>query len=128
MGTIPLPQPTLPTPYMLQQNPQPNIRPHLPAQPNPNPNNRPIQSIQIIEGLNLEIDMRECNELKLSFGCVISPDKDKNLQPKVKETYLNKPSTIDDQQIKHGGDIVRQKDLEKVIITSPMFPERLIIP
>ena len=47
---IPLPQPTLPAPYTLQQNPRTNLRLQLPAQPNPNPNNRPVQSIQIIEG------------------------------------------------------------------------------
>ena len=39
VGTIPLPQPTLPS---LQQNPQSNLRLQLPAQPNPNPNNIPV--------------------------------------------------------------------------------------
>lgn len=100
MGTVPLPQPTLPAPYTLQQNPQPNIRPKLPSQPNPNPNNRPIQSVQIIEGLNPEIEMRECNELKLRYDRIIALDEDKNLQPEIKEMHLNKPSTVDDQQIK----------------------------
>ena len=72
--------------------------------------------------------MRECNELKLRSGCVIAPDEDKNLQLEVKETYPNKPSTVDNQQTKHGEDTVKQKDLEQIIITSPPFPERLIIP
>jgi len=60
IGTIPLPQPTLPA---LQQNPQSNLRPQLPAQPNPNPNNRPVQSLQIIESLEIGPDLRECNDL-----------------------------------------------------------------
>lgn len=42
MGTIPLHQPTLSTPYTLQQNPQPNIQLQLLAQPNLNPNSTPI--------------------------------------------------------------------------------------
>ena len=46
VGTMPLPQPTLPA---LQQNPQSNLRPQLSAQPNLNPNNRPIQVVQIVE-------------------------------------------------------------------------------
>lgn len=61
MGTIPLSQPTLQTPYMLQWNPQSNIKPQLPAQPNPNPNNRLSESVQIIEGLDPEVELRECN-------------------------------------------------------------------
>ena len=77
--TTPLSQPTLPTPYTLQQNPQSNIRPQLPAQPNPNANNIPIQSIQIIEGLDPEDELKECNELKLRSGRIITLDKDKYL-------------------------------------------------
>ncbi len=96
MGTIPLPQPTLPAPYTLQQNPQNNISLQLPAQPNPNPNNKPIQSEQIIEGLDPEANLRECNELKLIFGCIITPDEDKNLQPE--ELHPNKPLTVDDKK------------------------------
>ena len=84
MGTVPMPQPTLLAPYTLQKNPQPNIRPQLLAQPNPNPNNKPIQSIQIIEILDPEVELRECNELKLRSGCIITLDDDKNLQPEVK--------------------------------------------
>jgi len=61
MGTVPLPQPTLPAPYTLQQNPQPNIWPQLPAQPNMNPNNKPIYLVQIIESLDREVELRECN-------------------------------------------------------------------
>lgn len=102
MGTVPLSQPTLPAPYTLQQNPQSNIRLQLPAQRNPNPNNIPIQSVQIIEGLDLEFDLRECNELKLRSGCIITLDKDKNLQPE--EPHPNKPLTVDDKQ---GEDTVR---------------------
>jgi len=56
VGTIPLPQPTLPA---LQQNPQSNLRPQLPTKPNLNPNNRRVQSIQIIETPELETDLRE---------------------------------------------------------------------
>ena len=94
MGTGPLPQPTL----TLQQNPQMNIRPQLPAQPNPNPNNKPIQSIQIIEGLDPETKLRECNELKLRSGRIITPEQDKDLQPE--EILTNKSLIVDNQQIK----------------------------
>eukprot|EP00253_Pinus_taeda_P026161 PITA_26161 len=79
-GTIPLPQPTLLAPYALQQNPQTNVRPQLPAQPNPNPNNRPVQSIQIIEALEPETELRECNDLQLRFGRIIEIEGDKNAQ------------------------------------------------
>lgn len=72
--------------------------------------------------------MRECNELKLRSGRIISPDEDKNLQPKVKETHPDKPSTIDYKQIKQGEDTVRQKEPEQIIITSPPLLEILIIP
>lgn len=78
--TIPLPQPTLPAPYTLQQNPQSNLRLQLPAQPNPNPNNRPVQSVQMIETLELETDVRECNDLLLRFGCIMETEGDKNAQ------------------------------------------------
>lgn len=104
MGTVPLSQLTLPAPYTLQQNPQSNIQPQLPAQPKPNPNNRPIHLVQIIEGLDPDAELRECNELKLRSGCVIVLDEDKNLQPE--ELHPNKPLTIDDQQ---GEDTVRHK-------------------
>lgn len=39
-------------------------------------------------------------KFKLIFGRVIALDEDKKLQPEVNEMHLNKPSTIDDQQIK----------------------------
>lgn len=84
MGTIPLSQPTLPTPHTLQQNPKSNIQPQLLAQPNPNPNNRPIQSVQIIKGLD--------PKLKLRYGRIITPNEDKNLQPE--NPHLIKPLTI----------------------------------
>lgn len=73
-------------------------------------------------------ELRECNELKLRSGCVIAPDEDKNMKHEVKEAHPNKPSAVYNQQTKHGEDTVRQKDPEQIIITSPSFPERLIIP
>ena len=73
-GTIPLPQPTLPTPYTLQQNPQSNLRPQLPAQPNPNPNNRPVQCLQIIESSEIESTLQECNDLQLRSGRIIETE------------------------------------------------------
>ena len=100
MGTVPLPQPNLLAPYTLQQNPQPNIWPQLAAQPNLNPNNRLIQLVQIFVSLDPEVELIECNELKLRSRHVIAPDEDKNLQPEDKETHLNKPSTVDEQQTK----------------------------
>lgn len=77
MGTIPLPQPTLP---VLQQNPSSNLRLQLPAQPNPNPNNRLVQSIQIIETPELETDLKECNDLQLRSGCIIEIEGDRTTQ------------------------------------------------
>ena len=90
---------------MLQQNPQSNIWLQLPAQPNPNPNNRLIQSVQIIEGLDPKAELRECIELKLGFGCIISLDEDKNLQPK--ELHPNKPFIVD---VRQGEDTIRHKN------------------
>jgi len=78
--TIPLPQPTLPAPYTLQQNPQSNLRLQLPAQPNSSPNNIPIQSVQILETSKLETNIRECNGLQLQSGCIINTEGDKNVE------------------------------------------------
>ena len=77
VGTIPIPQPTLPA---LQQNPQSNLRPQLPAQPNPNPNNKPVHSIQIIETPEIGTDLRECNDLQLRYGSIIETKGDKTVQ------------------------------------------------
>jgi len=77
---MPLPQPTLLAPYTLQQNPQTNLRQQLPAQPNPNPNNKLVQSIQIIEGPELETELRECNDLQLRSRRIIESERDKNVQ------------------------------------------------
>jgi len=77
VGNIPLTQLTLPA---LQQNPQSNLRPQLPAQPNPNPNNRPVQSLQIIEPLEMGADMKECNDLQLRSGRIIETEGDKTIQ------------------------------------------------
>ena len=74
VGTIPLPQPTLPA---LQQNPQSNLRPQLPAQPKPNPNNRLVQSVQIIETSEIGVDLRECNDLQLRSGHIIETEGEK---------------------------------------------------
>jgi len=100
----------------LQQNLQSNIQPQIPAQPNSNPNNRLIQLVQIIEGLDLEVELRDCNELKLRSRHIIVPDKDKNLQPE--EPHPNKPLTVNDRQ---GEDTVRQKTPEQIITTSAPF-------
>jgi len=42
--------------------------------------------------------------------------------------HLNKPLTVDNQQTKQGEYTIRHKYPEQIIITSPPFPERLIIP
>ena len=76
MGTGAQTQPTLPAPYPIQPNPQPIIRPQLPAQPNPNPNNRPVQLIHIVENPDSETKQKECDELRLRSGHVISPEED----------------------------------------------------
>ena len=39
--------------------------------------------------------------------------------------HLNKPSTVGDQQIKHAGDIVWQKDPKQIIITSSPIPRKI---
>jgi len=72
MGMGPQPQPTLSAPYTLQQNPKPILRPQLPAQLNPNPNNRPVQLVHIIENLEYETEHKECNELRLRSGRIIT--------------------------------------------------------
>jgi len=74
VGTIPLPQPTLPA---LQQNPQSNLRPQLLAQPNPNPNNKVVQYIQIVDTSEIGSDLRECNYLQLRSGHIIETKGDK---------------------------------------------------
>eukprot|EP00253_Pinus_taeda_P024783 PITA_24783 len=86
------------------------------------PKNVYNKPVQIIEGLDLEAELRECNELKLRSRRIIAPDEDKNLQPE--EPHPNKTLTVGDQL---GEDTVRQKTLEQIITTSPPFPEILMI-
>ena len=115
-GTIPLPQPTLPS---LQQNPQSNLRPQLPTQPNPNPNNRPVQSLQIIETSETGLDLRECNDLQLRSGRII-------------ETEGDKTGHIEDQlpieQPLQQKDVNKEQTHQQTNTSSPPFPERLVIP
>jgi len=118
-GTIPLPQSTLPTSFTLQQNPQSNLRPQLPAQPNLNPNNRPVQSVQIIKTSELEIDVRECKNLQLMSGCIIETERDKNAQV---ENQLPVEKLLQEE------DVVRQQNHDQSTMSSPTFPEQLIIP
>lgn len=82
MGPGPSPQPALSTPYTLQKNPQPLLRPRFPAQPNPNPNNRSVQLVQIIESSNYEVEQKECNEIRLRLGNVISLEENRD-QPSI---------------------------------------------
>ena len=111
VGTIPLPQPTLPA---LQQNPQSNLRPQLPAQPNPNPNNRPVQSIQIIDTSETGLDLRECNDLQLRSARII-------------ETEGDKIGHIEDQlpieQPLQQKDVNKEHTHQKTNTSSPPFPE-----
>jgi len=116
---IPLPQPTLPTPYTFQQNPQTKLRPQLPAQPNSNPTNRPVQSVQIIEALEPETKLRECNNLQLRFGRILESGGDKNVQIE---------NSLPLEQIPQEENLVRQQTHEQETTSSPPFPERLIIP
>eukprot|EP00253_Pinus_taeda_P022188 PITA_22188 len=116
VGTIPLPQPTLPA---LQQNPQPNLRPQLLAQPNPNPNNRPIQSIQIIETPEIGTDLRECNDLQLRSGRIIETEGDKTAQSE---------NQLPIEQSSQEEDVTRQQIHNQATTSSPPFSERLIIP
>ena len=115
VGTIPLPQPTLPA---LQQNPQPNLRPQLLAQPNPNPNNIPVQSIQIIETLEIGTDLRECNDLQLRFGRIIETQGDKTAQVE---------NQLPMEQPPQEEEVTRQQ-IHNPATTSPPFRECLIIP
>ncbi len=97
VGTIPLPQPTLPA---LQQNPQSNLRPQLPAQPNPNPNNRSVQSVQIIETLEVEVDLRECSDLQLRSGRIIETKGDKivHVENQLPREHLSQEEDVNKQQ------------------------------
>lgn len=119
VGTIPLPQPTLPATYTIQQNPQSNLRPQLPTQPNLNPNNRPVQFVQIIETQKLETDLREFNDLQLRSGHIIETEGDKNVPV---ENQLPTEQPLQEE------DVVRQQTHDQAIKSSPPFPERLIIP
>ena len=118
-GMIPLPPPTLPAPYTLQQNPQTNLRPQLPAQPNLNPNNRPVQSVEIIKAPELETELRECNDLQLRSGCIIESEGEKNVQVE---------NPLPSEQTLQKENVVTQQTHEKETTSSPPFPERLIIP
>jgi len=115
VGTILLPQPTLPA---LQQNPQSNLRPQLPTQPNPSPNNRLVQSIQIIETIEIGTDLRECNDLQLRSGRIIEIEGDKTAQVE-NQLPIEKP--------RQEEDVTRQQIHDQATTSSPPFPERLII-
>jgi len=94
------------------------LRPQLPAQPNLNPNNRPVQSVQITETLELETDLRECNDLQLRAGHIIETEGDKNVQV---ENQLHAEQPLQEE------DVVRQQNHDQVTTSSPPFLERLII-
>ena len=113
MGTWAQTQPTLTAPYQVQQNPQPIICPQLPAQPNHKDNNRLVQLIQIIENPDSETEKKECNELRLRSGLVISPKEDTSL-PQIESEIptVPKQSTMMEIEIEQGRDIVDQKYLE----------------
>ena len=104
-----LPQPTLPA---LQQNPQPNLRPQLPTQPNPNLNNRLVQSIQIIETPELEIDLRECNDLQLRSGRIIETEGDKTVQVE---------NQLPVEQSPQEEDVIRHQTHNQPTTSSPPF-------
>ena len=111
VGTILLPQPTLPA---LQQNPQSNMRPQIPAQPNPNPNNRLVQSVQIIETPEIGADLRECNDLQLRFGRIIETEREKTAHV---ENQLPR------EHLSQEEDVNKQQTHNQVITSSPPFPE-----
>ena len=116
VGTMSLPQPTLPA---WQQNPQSNLRPQLLAQPNPNPNNRPVQSIQIVETLEIGADLRECNDLHLRSGRIIETEGDKTVQV---EDQLPR------EQLSQQEDVNKQQTHNQATTPSPPFPKRFVIP
>eukprot|EP00253_Pinus_taeda_P006506 PITA_06506 len=101
------------------QNPQSNLRPQLPAQPNPNPNNRVVQALQILETLEEGPNLRECNDLQLRSGHIIQNEGNKIVQ-------------IEDQlpreHLSQEEDVNRQKTHNPATTSSPLFPERLVIP
>lgn len=88
MGTSPQPEPSLSPPYTLQQNPQPLMCPQFLAQPNLNPNNRLVQLVQIIESSDYEIEKKECNELRLRSGRIITPRENRDKPSIQTETHL----------------------------------------
>ena len=116
VGTILLPQPTLP---VLQQNPQSNLRPQLPAQPNPNPNNRLFQSLQIIESPEIIPDLRERNDLQLRSRRIIENEGDKTVHI---EDQLPREHLLQQE------DVNKQQTHNQATTSSPPFPERLVIP
>lgn len=115
VGTIPLPQPTLPA---LQQNPQSNLRPQLPAQPNPNPNNRQVQSLQIIESPEIGPELRECNDLQLRSGRIIETEGDKTIHI---EDQLPREQPLQQEGVNNWH------THNQASTSSPPFPERLVI-
>jgi len=116
VGTMPLLQPTLPA---LQQNPQSNLILQLPAQPNPNPNNRPVQSLQIVETSEIGADLRECNDLQLRSGRIIETEGDKTTHAE---------NQVPREHLSQEEDVNKQQTYNQATKSSPLFPERLIIP
>ena len=60
---------------------------------------------------------------------VISPEEDTALpQPDSEIPTVPKQSTATETKIEQGRDTIDQKDPENLIISSPLFPERLTLP
>jgi hypothetical protein len=131
MGMVPQAQPTLQAPLQLPQNPQPQVRPQLPAQPNPNPNNRPVQLVQIVENLECETNSVGCNELRLRSGCVVSPEESSIHQEQENENdrqpTINPSTVVITEEAEQGENTVEQQNPDKDVISSPPFPERIMI-
>jgi len=94
------------------------MRPKLPAQPNPNPNNRSVQSLQIIESLEIGPDPRECNDLQLRSRHIIETEGDKIVHI---EDQLPREQSLQQEGVNNEQTHIQEST------SSPPFPERLVI-
>lgn len=85
--------------------------------------------VRIIESSNYEVEQKECNELRLRSGRIITPEENMD-QPSIKiETLLvYVPPPVINTKLKQGEETNQHEYPKKLTVTSPLIPERLKIP
>jgi len=72
--------------------------------------------VQIIENPKYEIEQKECNELRLRSGCIITPEENKD-HPSIESVTppVHIPPSVNNTESKQGEETNRHDDPEKIL-------------